>query len=77
MSNEPSQNYNSTLILGQKSMSGGVQENNKLNQNQVQIIKRNKNSILWFTHIMSYALVCLFKWCWYNFTFVYQCQKIR
>ena len=69
MSNEPSQNYNSTLILGQKSMSGGVQENNKLNQNQVQIIKRNKNSILWFTHIMSYALVCLFKLYWYNFTF--------
>ena len=46
MSNEHSQNYNSTLFLGQKSMSGEVQENNKLNQNQVQIIKRNKNSIL-------------------------------
>ena len=46
MSNEHSQNYNSTLILGQKSMSGGVQENNKHNQNQVQLIKRNKNSII-------------------------------
>ena len=56
MSNDHSENYKSTLILGQKSMSGGVQENNRLNQNQVQIIKRNKNSILWFTHIMSYAL---------------------
>ena len=42
MSNEHSQNYNLTLILGQKSMSGGVQENNRLNQNQVQIIKQNQ-----------------------------------
>ena len=42
MSNEHSQNYNFTLILGQKSMSGGIQENNRLNQNQVQIIKQNQ-----------------------------------
>ena len=42
MSKGHATNYNFTLILGQKSMSGGIQENNRLNQNQVQIIKQSK-----------------------------------